>query len=350
MARSVKNVFIFSSTLLGGAEIAMSKIGQHFNDKVIFLVPSKMSLIYYHFSELEIQTNSYYEFFKSQYKVKAQYRLFSFGTKAFLLSTILKKINNNNIHVVNIRGADINRSNIKSRLYKTFGNSINYFLSNSSESIKYWEKRGEIKDKQVLVVRNLPPDNIRKNKNKNTKVHKIIAVVANLKRGKGYDHLQKLINNNTIKHDLTFKVYGKEIDFKFKDLKFTNPNINVKFMGFEKNQNLIYINIDLTLLLSDSEGVPNSFLEALVAGIPVISTNVGGTSELITNHSNGMLFDKGDIAKCADIINKFYSSKSLREKLRNPQILNEEYNKQKIIKHWSKLLEPNLILAKPQQP
>jgi glycosyltransferase involved in cell wall biosynthesis len=39
------------------------------------------------------------------------------------------------------------------------------------------------------------------------------------------------------------------------------------------------------------EGVPVSIMESLMHGIPCIATNVGGTSEMIENDSNGYLVD-----------------------------------------------------------
>ena len=46
---------------------------------------------------------------------------------------------------------------------------------------------------------------------------------------------------------------------------------------------------DLFVLLSHYEGLPNVIYEALLAGIPVFSTNVGGISEQIDDGSNGWL-------------------------------------------------------------
>ena len=58
--------------------------------------------------------------------------------------------------------------------------------------------------------------------------------------------------------------------------------------------------IDLFLNVSESEGIPVSIMEAISAGIPVIATDVGGTSEIV-NDSFGTLIPKyfliNDLAK-----------------------------------------------------
>jgi glycosyltransferase involved in cell wall biosynthesis len=46
---------------------------------------------------------------------------------------------------------------------------------------------------------------------------------------------------------------------------------------------------DVYISLSSSEDIPHSMLEALSYGIPVISTDVGGVSEVIKNGENGFL-------------------------------------------------------------
>ena len=47
-------------------------------------------------------------------------------------------------------------------------------------------------------------------------------------------------------------------------------------------------------LSSDYEGMSNSMIEAICVGLPIITTKVSGTEELITNGENGYVVDKGD--------------------------------------------------------
>lgn len=56
---------------------------------------------------------------------------------------------------------------------------------------------------------------------------------------------------------------------------------------------------------SSAEGLPVSIMEASSFGIPVIATNVGGTSEIVIDKYNGFLLDKESTAKrIADTIKK----------------------------------------------
>ena len=51
--------------------------------------------------------------------------------------------------------------------------------------------------------------------------------------------------------------------------------------------------IDIFCLSSDSEGMPLTVLEALAAGVPVVSTEVGGIPEVIESGKTGYLVPKG---------------------------------------------------------
>jgi len=69
-------------------------------------------------------------------------------------------------------------------------------------------------------------------------------------------------------------------------------NIKYEFMGNMTNEEVLTYykktQIDLFVSVSSSEGVPVSMMEASSFGIPILSTNVGGVSEIV-NSENGYL-------------------------------------------------------------
>ena len=88
---------------------------------------------------------------------------------------------------------------------------------------------------------------------------------------------------------------GKEFD-ALRELSDTLPNnITTELRGSVLHDKIMeyYKNNDVSLFInvSSSEGIPVSVMEAMSFGIPVIATNVGGTSELVDNEC-GMLLSK----------------------------------------------------------
>ena len=68
---------------------------------------------------------------------------------------------------------------------------------------------------------------------------------------------------------------------------------------------------DVAVLSSVSEGFPNSVLEYMAAGCPVVSTDVGGVREMITPGEEGYLVKAGDSSAMADSILKLLRDPSL---------------------------------------
>lgn len=94
-------------------------------------------------------------------------------------------------------------------------------------------------------------------------------------------------------------------------------NNNVKFLGYVDKESLLsyYQNATIYVLPSYSEGFPTSILEAMSCGIPVIGTNVTGTSELIINNENGLLVPPRNPERLAESIIYLLDNKNLRDKM-----------------------------------
>lgn len=66
----------------------------------------------------------------------------------------------------------------------------------------------------------------------------------------------------------------------------------------------ILAELDLSVLPSLTEGLPNAVLEAMAACTPVIATRVGGVPEIIEYGTTGLLVPSRDAAALADAINR----------------------------------------------
>lgn len=68
----------------------------------------------------------------------------------------------------------------------------------------------------------------------------------------------------------------------------------VVFTGYRKDLRNIYKALDLHVITSITEGLPNNLLEAMSMGVPTISTPVGGITEIVEDGQNGCLVRVGD--------------------------------------------------------
>ncbi len=73
-----------------------------------------------------------------------------------------------------------------------------------------------------------------------------------------------------------------------------------------------YQKADIFVLPTYAEAMPMSVIEAMAAGLPVISTSVGGIPELIKDNVDGLLFPPGDVETLAEKISFLLDNKDAR--------------------------------------
>ena len=89
-------------------------------------------------------------------------------------------------------------------------------------------------------------------------------------------------------------------------------NNNVHLMGKVSDVHNQIQNAAMFVLPSDYEGLSNALLEAMMMGIPCVSTDCAGSDEYIKNGENGLLTPVGDQDKLADAMLSFIENDELR--------------------------------------
>ncbi len=82
---------------------------------------------------------------------------------------------------------------------------------------------------------------------------------------------------------------GPDRTFLYEYTKKFKLTHRVFFTGHRTDMANVYKSLDLVVLSSRTEGLPNIVLEAMAAMKPVIATDVGGTSELVIHNKTGLL-------------------------------------------------------------
>jgi glycosyltransferase involved in cell wall biosynthesis len=85
----------------------------------------------------------------------------------------------------------------------------------------------------------------------------------------------------------------------------------VRFAGYRPNHPNLHHAFDISTLTSLSEGFPNSLVEAMAAGRPVVATNVGGNADAVRRET-GLLVPPGDPAQMANAFERLLADADLR--------------------------------------
>lgn len=78
----------------------------------------------------------------------------------------------------------------------------------------------------------------------------------------------------------------------------------VRFLGSRNDVPRLLQAADAFLLSSISEGIPLTLVEAMLAGVPVVSTRVGGVPEVIDHETTGLLASPADAAGLATALSR----------------------------------------------
>jgi glycosyltransferase involved in cell wall biosynthesis len=146
----------------------------------------------------------------------------------------------------------------------------------------------------------------------------VIGTVGRLSPEKGHELLIKAIAK--IKNDKVKLLIVGDGPLKDDLLQLTTRlgvNNSVKLCGYDKNIRDYYEAFDLLILPSLKEGLPNVVLEAMVFGIPVISTDVGGVREIITDNENGWIIVAGSVDSISKKLDEVVNDKQRLEDVKH---------------------------------
>jgi glycosyltransferase involved in cell wall biosynthesis len=183
---------------------------------------------------------------------------------------------------------------------------------------------GDTKNTKV-IYNMLPTEEIKKQSLENCEIKKqkfTIVSVGHLIDVKGYDRLLnavKLLNDDGFDFELWIVGYGEDED-KLKQFLKSNNIDNVKFLGYQINPYPFMKQADLYVCSSRYEGYNLTVAEALILGVPVLSTNCTGPNEILDGGKYGMIVDNSEEG--------LYNG--MRELLENIDLLREYKEKTKL--------------------
>lgn len=97
---------------------------------------------------------------------------------------------------------------------------------------------------------------------------------------------------------------------------------------------------EMFVLSSDYEGLSNALLEAMMMGLPCISTDCAGSDEVIKDGENGLLVPVGNGEKLAEAMLLLIESETCRNQLAEAAKMSvDKYKVENVIQQWTEVVE-----------
>jgi glycosyltransferase involved in cell wall biosynthesis len=114
--------------------------------------------------------------------------------------------------------------------------------------------------------------------------------------------------------ELNFFIAGDGELLEISRERIKTENLPVTVLGWQSDIERVLSAADIVVLTSDNEGTPLSLIQAGLAGLPVVTTNVGSVPEVVINGVTGIITSL-EIKEIADALEKLLADKGLRGKL-----------------------------------
>jgi glycosyltransferase involved in cell wall biosynthesis len=145
-----------------------------------------------------------------------------------------------------------------------------------------------------------------------------ISCISRLRQGKGHEILLKAFEDVfETNGNISLLIVGsgeKEEDLK-KQIEYYKSKNNIFFLGNRNDVPKILAVSDLFVLPTEKEGMSNAIMEAMSAGVPIITTNISENEDLIINKKTGLLFPVNNSDSLAENIKLLIKNFDLRKEL-----------------------------------
>ena len=229
---------------------------------------------------------------------------------------------------------------------KSFKPVIEFAINNSdivtsvSKSLKEDTLKNFKIKKEIKIIPNFIDSALYFPTGENDKAEKIITHVSNFRKVKKVDHVLRVFYKVQKKINCSLNLIGDGPELKkIKELsKKLNIEKRVHFKKYSRKIHKELKNSTLFLLTSEKESFGLSALEAISSGVPVISTNVGGLTEIVVDGVTGFVSKLGDIKKMSDDCIKLLLDNDLYLRIRKNCVKHsKKYSISKVVPQYIKI-------------
>ena len=173
----------------------------------------------------------------------------------------------------------------------------------------------------------------------------VVGYLGTLDERKGVNNLLEAFEQLALeKHKLSMRIGGTG-PLESKASSLSEEFKNIDYRGFVPDEKLrgFYNSLQLLVLPSTSEGLPNVALEAMACGTPVLATPVGGLPDIINDRETGFLMKSNEPTSIVENIQRAVAFSHLSEVSKSAsQIVEEQYRLDSAISRYRHILESGL--------
>lgn len=148
----------------------------------------------------------------------------------------------------------------------------------------------EVKPMDFRAMFNLPDDTV------------LVGCAGRFSPQKGFDLLPDVLARLPENVHVVHAGEGEFEETIKADIQSRRESERIHFLGYHQNMPGFFRGIDMFLLCSRNEGMANVLNEAMSHGVPVVSTRVPGSEELLAHGKYGILVDIDDVPAMAQAI------------------------------------------------
>ena len=178
----------------------------------------------------------------------------------------------------------------------------------------------------------------------------ILGSIGSFEHRKGhpvlFEALEELVNSSLPNVHLMMVGDGPDESMLKERVKTLGLERNVSFFPFTDEPNYVFERLDMGVLPSlYKEGLPNVLLESVSMGVPVVSSNIGGVSEIVIEGETGYMVEPGDKSSLASAIDKIWANQDIYNVMRinARKLITDKFNKaaqfERFVSHFQ-ALEP----------
>lgn len=171
-----------------------------------------------------------------------------------------------------------------------------------------------------------------------------ILCVGSPRSHKGTDSVLKAMTYLSDLSDLRLILVGNGLDQEpFNSLIESSPAKPLIIRtGFRNDVPQLAKAVDFTLLPSTrKEGLPRTILESLASGTPVITSDIDGAVEIVSDQVNGLVFSAGNETELAKTIRLAYADEALRKRLTDnaKDVINTTFSHQQTVQNYQQYFQ-----------